>query len=135
MDRQPQKIREVSGTDINAKRLECVNGQLRLLGDRIAVRPSPVVLSKILIAEKQGSFRGIVVAVGKGEYPNRYNRDRSKVWKSKHFRKTEVKVGDLVELGGLEHSNGYAFAKILLNGEETIICSEKDVAAVHQDIA
>jgi co-chaperonin GroES (HSP10) len=134
MDRQPIKVREQSGVHLNATRTEFVHGKLRMLGDRIAVKPLPVVMSTIVLAERQGSFRGTVLAVGPGEYPNRYNRDRSKVWKSKAFRPTEIKVGDIVELGGQEHTAGYAFPRINLNGEDVVIASEKDVAAVHQSV-
>lgn len=119
------------GVSLNGKRHEFVTGRLQMLGDRIAVKPHPVVLSNLLIAERKGSFKGTVIAVGKGEYPNKYNRDRSKKWLSRHFKPTEVKVGDTVELGGQEHAQGYAFPRIMLNGEEIIIASEKDVAAVH----
>lgn len=127
MDRQPIKVREQSGVDMRHDPVDYVTGKLRLLGDRIAVKPAPVKFSSVIVAEREGNFRGTVVAVGPGEFPNIYNKDRSKVRKSVVFRKTEVKVGDFVELGGLD-IGGYAFKRINLNGEEVIICSEKDVA-------
>ena len=108
-----------------------IEGAMRPLRDGIVIKPLPVRLSKIINSERTGSFRGTVLAVGPGEYPNIYNADRSKVRRSKCFRPTEIKVGDIVELGGQEHDKGYAFPHFLLNGEDVILASEKDVAAVH----
>jgi len=125
---------EKSGTSLNPKRVEFVEGSLKPMGDRIVVRPLPVKLSQIIIAARQGNFLGTVMAVGPGEYPWIYNRDRSKRHQSKHFRPTEVKIGDVVELGGQEHDSGYAFTRVCLNGEDVIVASEKDVAAVHQNV-
>lgn len=117
-----------SGVDMrDAKREEWVEGSLRMLGDRILVKPIELKLSSIVIAFHRGkTVRGEVVAVGPGEYPNKFNAERSKVWKSKVFRATEVRVGDLVELGGLD-IGGYAFPQIILNGIMHLIASEKDV--------
>jgi len=116
------------GVDMrDAKRTDWVEGTLRMTGDRILVKPLDLKLSNVIIANWTGkTVRGEVVAVGPGEYPNRYNAERSKVWKSKVFRPTEVRVGDLVELGGLD-IGGYAFPRIVLNGVEHLIASEKDV--------
>jgi co-chaperonin GroES (HSP10) len=116
------------GVDMrDSRRVELVEGDLRMTGDRILVRPLDLKLSNVIIANWTGkTVRGEVVSVGPGEYPNRYNSDRSKVWKSKVFRPTEVRPGDIVELGGLD-IGGYAFPRIMLNGEEHLIASEKDV--------
>jgi co-chaperonin GroES (HSP10) len=111
----------------DAKREEWVEGSLRMLGDRILVKPIELKLSRIVIAFHRGkTVRGEVVTVGPGEYPNKYNAERSKVWKSKVFRPTEIRAGDLVELGGLD-IGGYVFPRIVLNGVEHLIASEKDV--------
>ena len=117
-----------SGVDMrDAKRVDWIEGSLRMLGDRILVKPLELQLSNVVIAFHRGkTVRGEVVAVGPGEYPNKYNAERSKVWKSKVFRPTEVRVGDSVELGGLD-IGGYAFPRIVLNGVEHLIASEKDV--------
>jgi len=117
-----------SGVDMrDAKRVDWIEGSLRMLGDRILVKPIELKLSNVVIAFHRGkTVRGEVVAVGPGEYPNQYNAERSKVWKSKVFRPTEVRAGDLVELGGLD-IGGYAFPRIVLNGVEHLIASEKDV--------
>jgi hypothetical protein len=42
-----------------------------------------------------------------------------------------VKVGDVVELGGLD-IGGYRFPRCMLNGEEVLIASEKDVTGIVQ---
>lgn len=136
--RQPQQIRERSGERIGPKRVEWVEGKLRMLRDQIAVRPLPVILSKIVIAERKGNFRGEVIAVGPGRYPNvhtkgkRDGKDWAKVRPSKAFRPTEVKVGDIVELGSVERDKDYAFTRILLNGEEIFIATEQDVAGIEE---
>ena len=121
----------MSGVVQDRKSLDIIEGSLRPLRDGIVVKPIPVKLSIILNAERKGSFRGEVLAVGPGEYPNIYSKDRSKVRRSKHFTPTEIKVGDIVELGGQEHATGYAFPRLMLNGEEVILATEKDVAGVH----
>ena len=121
---------EKSGVSLNPTKFDRVTGSLRPLRDQIVVKLEPVKLSKILIAERKGTFRGTVIAVGPGCYPKKYSPDRSKTWDSKTFLPTELKVGDTVELGGQEHDGGYAFPRIILNGEEVVICTEKDVAGV-----
>lgn len=120
------------GLDMRDGRVEWVDENIKPLGDRMIVRPLKVELSTTIEAHWRGrTLRGEVVAIGPGEFPNRYNSDRSKVWKSKVFRPTEVKVGDIVELGGLD-IGGYAFPRIMYRGEEHIIASEKDVAGIHE---
>lgn len=123
---------EQSGIDLNPKKAERITGRLRMLRDQIAVKLEPVKLSKVILAEKQGNFTGTVIAVGPGCYPRKYNSDRSKSWESTSFLPTEVKVGDRVELGGMEHRTGYAFPRVILNGDEVVICTEKDIAGVRQ---
>ncbi len=121
-----------SGIEITRKSLDVINGTLRPMGDKIVVRPLPLKLSQTIHANWSGkAIRGEVLAVGKGENPWIYNKDRSKRWQSKAFRPTEVKVGDIVELGGME-LGGYEFPRVLLNGEEVLICSEKDVAVLRE---
>jgi co-chaperonin GroES (HSP10) len=114
-----------SGVELTRKSLDFVEGSLRPLGDRIIVKPMPLKLSATLITDYQGKYaRGMVVAVGPGEYPNVYNENRSKRRPLKAFRKTEVKVGDIVELGS------YTFPEVMLNGERHLIASEKDVCGI-----
>ena len=104
---------------------------IRPLRDHIVVKPLAWEPSKVIkiAGDTRKPLRGTVVAVGPGCYPKRYNRDRSKTWDSKVFQRTQVRVGDLVELGGLE-INGYEFPQILINSELHIICREADVAGV-----
>jgi hypothetical protein len=119
-----------SGVDLNTQRMEMVAGDLRPMGDRLIVKPLPLKLSEHVIALWGGkTVVGQVVASGKGEYPNIYNKDRSKVWKSKVFRPNECKVGDIVYLGGMENG-GYSFPVVSLNGEDHIVCSQKDVCGI-----
>jgi len=100
----------------------------------MVVKPLDWQPSKILsdlgakIIYQGNALRGEVLAIGPGCYPWQYNKDRSKRWESKQFRPTEVKVGDIVELGGLE-LRGYNFDKILWDNQEVIICTEKDVTS------
>ena len=118
-------------TGIKRKTLDFVQGTIRPLRDGLVIRPMDVKLSHLILAARQGSFRGEVLAAGPGEYPNVYNADRSKVRRSKTFKPTEVKCGDIVELGGQEHETGYDFPRITLNGEEVILATEKDVCGVY----
>jgi len=130
LDKPKPQIKQ-EGVDMRDGRVEWVEGNFKPLGDRMLVKPLKVELSTTIEAHWRGrTLRGQVVAIGPGEYPNRYNSDRSKVWKSKVFRPTEVKVGDIVELGGID-IGGYAFTRIMYRGEEHILASEKDVAGIH----
>ena len=123
---------EKSGVEMNPERMEFMEGEVRLLGDRMLVRPLNPIQSTILETTWKGKpVRGEVLAIGPGEYPNIYNADRSKVRRSKVFRPTEVKVGDIVELGGFD-MGGYMFPKVMYRGEQCVIATEKDVCGVHQ---
>jgi co-chaperonin GroES (HSP10) len=111
--------------------------RLRPLRDQIVVKVLPLKLSETIEAEWKGKpVRGTVIACGPGRFPNIYKtgkrdgRDYRTVRESTQFRKTEVKVGDIVELGGQE-IGGYLFTRIDINGEECVLCSEQDVAIVH----
>lgn len=122
---------------------EIVNGTLRLLSDRILFKPlnwqGEEVHgqgARLHVVRSGRTLRGVVVAVGKGHHPicRRTNQKdgRRKVEYSRHFRPTEVKPGDIVELGGLNvfDGAGYQFVEILYNGEKHLICQERDVAIV-----
>ena len=58
----------------------------------------------------------------------------TKSWSSHTFIPTEVKVGDVVELGGIELGTGalrgYAFQSFLWGTKEHLICSERDVTGI-----
>jgi len=117
---------------------EIINGNIRLLGDRILLRPMEWDANQIVIAIRHGRpVRGQILAVGPGHNPIKYKNGRSKMDYSRHFRPTEVKVGDVVELGGLNiyDGKGYEFQDIIYNGEPCLICTERDVALVREDCA
>lgn len=108
--------------------------KLRPLRDQIIVRALKWEPSAIIevVDQTRKTLRGVVVAVGPGCYPKRYNKDRSKMWDSRAFRPTEVKVGDVVELGGLE-INGYLFQTLVIGTELHVLCREEDVCVVRDE--
>lgn len=75
------------------------------------------------------------MAKGPGRYPNRHYRGKrdGKEWRhikpSAIFRETEVNIGDIVQLGGLE-LGGYLWPHVQIDGVDHILCSEQDVAVV-----
>lgn len=108
--------------------------QIRCRGDHIVVQPLSVEHSSILeVVEDTRPLRGIVKAVGPGHYPKRYNHPdkhvRNKMWRSPTFQPTEVKVGDVVELGGAG-LGGYNFQTFLWGEQPHLICTERDVAGI-----
>lgn len=121
---------------------EIVNGTLRMRGDRILLKPLDVDWRSALIVVRHGRpVRGEVLAIGPGIHPvskrtKSADGKRQRIDFSRHFRPTEVKVGDVVELGGLNifDGKGYAFPEILVNGEACIIVTERDVALVRDDL-
>lgn len=125
-----------SGTSITAK-AEVVTGTLRMMGDRILLRPLKWEPSKILEVVRYGRpVRGEVMAVGPGHNPIKYKDGpkgkRSLMDYSKRFRPTEIKVGDIVELGGLNIFDGeaYSFPEVVVNSETLLVITERDVAGV-----
>lgn len=125
-------VLEKSGVRVGPKRVEFFSAQfnIRPLRDQIIVKPLAWEPSKILHVAYWGkTLRGEVLAVGPGHYPKQYSKDRSKTWDSKAFLPTDVKVGDIVELGGLE-IRGYAFDEILWGDQTCVVCREADVTGV-----
>lgn len=125
---------------------EIVNGTLRMTGDRILLKPldwqGEAVHgdgARLHVVRSGRALRGVVVAVGPGHNPLKYKPNamgkKGLMDYSKHFRPTEVKPGDIVELGGLNQFDGlgYQFIEILYNGEKHLICQERDVALVRDD--
>ena len=103
------------GSELSHKTITHIpaNAKLRPLRDQLIIEPLDGDLSAILIIiHERKPVTGIVKAVGPGCYPKRYDhRDknkRTKMWDSKALRRTEVKVGDKVDLGG-HNTGGYAF--------------------------
>lgn len=116
---------------------EIINGSLRMLGDRILLRPLPWKPSETIDVIRFGRpVRGTIVSIGNGENPKKYKRNREgqkvSFEYSKHFRPSELKPGDTVEIGGINifDGDGYKFEEITVNNETLLVCSEKDVACV-----
>ena len=112
--------------------------RLRPLRDQIIVYPVSLWLSDTLCADWTGEvIRGRVIAAGPGCYPNIHSRGFKDgkpyhtIRQSRVFRPTEVKVGDLVELGGME-IGGYLWPKVWVEGAWCVICQEQDVAVLHE---
>lgn len=108
--------------------------KIRCLRDQIVVEPLPVDHGGVIeVVEHTKPLRGIVKAVGPGHYPKRYDHPdkhrRTKMWDSKQFQPTEVKVGDVVELGGYEYG-GYGFQQFMWGDKMHIICREADVSGI-----
>jgi co-chaperonin GroES (HSP10) len=110
--------------------------QFRPLGDRILLRPLAWKPSEIIDVVRYGrTLRGEVMAIGPGHNPLKYKTrgDKTKTMDySKHFRPVDVKVGDVVELGGLNvfDGQGYQFPEVIVGTETMIVCTERDVAGV-----
>ena len=106
---------------------------IRPLRDVIILEVLDFKPSKTIEVVYQGKpLRGRIRAIGRGTYPKVYDGRkgvRTKSWDSKHFRPTELKVGEEVELGGLELS-GYLFQTFLWGSMTCVICREEDVAVV-----
>lgn len=114
-----------------------------MLGDRILLKPLAWdgaqvhgESSRIAVVRKGRPVRGEVVAVGPGIHPVskriKESATRQRIEFSKRFQRTEVKPGDVVEIGGLNifDGQGYQFPEVLLNGETHLIVTERDVCGV-----
>lgn len=130
----------MSGVRVERKQTDYfpVGTRFRPLRDQIIVKVLPLKLSETIQAEWKGSaVRGEIIAVGPGTYPNIYRsgkrdgKDFKSVRPSIQFRKTEVKVGQVVYLGGME-IGGYIFPKIYVGHDEHVIASERDVCGVEK---
>ncbi len=114
------------------------SASIRPLRDQIVLEPLEWRPSEIIrIAYSGRPVRGVVKAIGPGRYVLKYNDrkgKRTKSWLGKQFIPTEVKVGDIVELGGIELGTGalrgYAFQSFLWGTKEHLICSERDVTGI-----
>ncbi len=109
--------------------------QFKPMGDRILLRPLAWKPSEILEVVRHGrTLRGEVMAIGPGHNPLKHKTRGEKrlMDYSRHFRPTEVKVGDIVELGGLNifDGQGYQFPEVIVGTETMLVCSERDVACV-----
>lgn len=119
--------------------------QIRPLRDQIVIEPLPLSLNTSLEVIYRGKpVRGRVLAVGPGLHRRKYfdsqgqhterRGDRKTSKLSRHFQPTEVKVGDIVDFGGLEF-DGYLFPRVRWGDIDTVICREADVCVVVQSEA
>ena len=108
---------------------------LRPLREQIVVKVLEWEPSKLIViaGNQRKPLRGVVVFFGPGERVKRrwknHDGQVNKIGETGQVIPTEVRPGDVVELGGLE-IDGYAFQQITIGHEVHVICSEKDVACV-----
>lgn len=120
------------------------DAKLRCPADRMIVEPLDWKPSSIIfVAGYEGRpLRGIVRAIGPGCYPLQYQDSLTGHWSfsvpkgrrkamrpSKAFRPCDVKVGDLVEFGGLE-IGGFLHPTIMWGHKEVVLCREEDIAGI-----
>lgn len=117
--------------------------RLRMLRDRLLLRPLDWEPSKILTVVRNGRpLRGEVISVGPGRLYRRYKPHPTDPGKRIYvetgaFIPTQVKVGDIVELGGLNayDGQGYNFPQVTIGTETFIIVQEQDVVGVREQAA
>jgi hypothetical protein len=130
-----------SGRRLNDRSLNFVSGRISPREDWLIIKPLPPHLSQTLHAEWNGeAVRGEVVAAGPGKYPNVHKRgfrpgkdgkpvEFREVRKSRCFVPTQVKVGDIVQLGGMD-VGGYLWKHIIVDGVDMVWCMEADVTFI-----
>jgi hypothetical protein len=117
--------------------------QIRPLRDQIVIEPLPLDLNSSLEVIYRGKpCRGIVRAVGPGRHPWKYfdsqgnpttkRGDRKTQKLSKHFLPCDIKVNDVVDVGGLD-IGGYLFPLIRWGAWDVFICTERDVCLIDED--
>lgn len=111
---------------------------LRPLRDQIIVKPLDWRPSAILAiaGNQRRTLRGVVVAIGPGRRVLKYWKnsrgERCKMGETGQVIPTEVKPGDVVELGGLE-IDGYKFKTVDIDNVQHVLCQEADVCFVCED--
>lgn len=113
-----------------------------MLRDRLLVRPLDWTPSRIISVVRHGRpLRGIVEAVGPGRLHRRYRAHPTDARKrqfidGKHFIPTEVKIGDVIELGGLHAFDGlgYNFPQVTIGTTRYLICQEQDVCFIDESL-
>jgi len=112
--------------------------RIRPLRDQIIVEPIDWQPSKIVqVAYSGRTLWGRVLAVGPGRYPLKYDGPkgkRTRSWESKAFLPCDIKVGDRVDLGGLE-IGGYLHPTFRWGRKTVVICREADVALINEEAA
>lgn len=104
--------------------------RIRPLRDHLVVEVLPVDSNILVHCWKP--IRGRVLAAGKGHYPKQYDGrkgKRTKSWDSKAFLPCDVKVGDMVEIGGKE-IGGYLNFIFRWGEKECMLVREADVALI-----
>lgn len=115
---------------------------IRPLRDQLVIEPLPLDLNSSLEVVYRGKpVRGIVRAVGPGRHPIKYfdsqgnsttkRGDRKTSKLSKHFLPCDIKVGDVVDVGGLD-IGGYLFPLIRWGTWDVFICTERDVCLIDE---
>lgn len=109
--------------------------KLRMLRDQILVKaldwsPSTII---VVAGNQRRPLRGEVVSVGPFRRVKKYlynqQGEKSAVADYGQTIPTQVKPGDIVEIGGLE-LDGYRFEQVTIGSELHVICQESDVAMV-----
>lgn len=135
-----------SGANLSHKTCTYIpaDAALRPLRDVIIVEPLDGNLSAIIeVIHECRPVRGVVRAVGPGVYPIVYldaeghrlpdharNKRKQKAH-GKHLVPTSVKVGDVVNLGGL-NVGGYNFDSFYHGDKLMLIAREADVAGIEE---
>lgn len=114
---------------------------IRCVSDKILLEVLAWEPSKLLEVVYRGKpLRGRVLAVGPGRHLTQYDGPkgkRSKMWWSNVFLPVDIKVGDIVELGGLEQ-RGYLFSTYVSfrwGDKHCLVVREADVAVVTEQEA
>ena len=114
------------------------DAQIRPLRDQIIIEPLDVDHgTRIIVIEETKPVRGIVKAVGPGHWPKRYDHNdkhkRTKEWdRPGAFLPTQVKVGDIIQLGSPQGARGYNFQSFQWGTKIHLICAERDVIGIEK---
>ncbi len=114
--------------------------KLRMLRDQILVKalewsPSTTI---IIAGSERRPMRGVVVSVGPFRRVKKYlynaKGEKCAVADYGQTIPTQVRPGDVVEIGGLE-LDGYRFEQVTIGSELHILCQEQDVCLIHEAAA
>lgn len=124
---------EQTGVRLESQRYEVIAAteSVRPLRDYLLLEPLPWKPSRTIqiAGDTRRTLTAKVIAAGPGCHPKRYSRDRSRMWESPAFRPTHAKVGDIVELGGLQF-NGYSFFRIMIGTKPFLLARDEDICAI-----